>query len=96
MALLTLIQMDMALLIFVVISLLKYIILKDKDSKVFNWLIIGGLFLLIDSAFITINWEFITFTDITLYNSIVAFVFRTIAFILMIIGSIKLGLELFK
>lgn len=83
--------LDAALVFFIAIFAFKYTSLKDKESKGLKWMIIGGLFLLVGTIFYLPNW-----LAVGLNLSGFDIVVPLIAFIIIVIGFIKLISELFE
>jgi len=85
-------SMDATLILFIAIVFCKYVIFKDKESKGLRFIIAGGLFLLIEIISSTVNWSLAGIG----FSLLVSFMLTVIALILVVLGSIKIILELFE
>lgn len=83
---------DAAIVLLVSAALAKYA-LREKELKGINMIVFGGLFLLITSTFTTIDVSALVNLDLQYYINII---FNSIAFILVIIGTIKALIESYK
>ena len=85
-------QMDAMLIFLAAIVVYKNVVLKDEKSKGLNFITVAVLFLLMDIAGSIITWSTIGFG----YYQLISLSLLIVTFILTIIGSIKIILELLE
>jgi len=79
--------MDVVLLIFISGFLIKYIIIKDKESKGLKWIISGGIVGLLSSVIPFNDWSSVF--GISVPQNLIGMIMTTVTFILVLIGSIN-------
>jgi len=82
----------LTLTIFISGLFIKYTILKDKESKGLKWLISGGMMYLLYVVTPLTRWSTI-FSDVMFLEPVTTMIL-TVGFILVLIGSIKIIIEL--